>query len=388
MQVYKAFFKVIKKNLPQIMIYVVVFMALAVGLGNVNNKTVNTDFAETKVNVVFINNDANSWLAEGLKDYLGKNAHLVNIPNDPQKLQDALFFREAEYIVKVPKGFTEGLLSGKPVQLEKTAVPASASEIYVDNLINKYLNTAKVYITNGGNLSDEQLLSYVDNDLSQKTEVKLNNSVKEVSKSEKASFYFNYLAYSLFAVLILGVGSVMLVFNNKDLKKRNLCSPIRLENMNFQMILGNLSFAVLAWFAIVFTSFIMYGSYMFTIRGLLFLLNSLIFTFAALSISFLIGNIINGPGAMSAAANVVSLGTCFISGVFVPQALLGKTVLKIASFTPNYWYVKSNNSIVKLVNFNSENLTPVLSNMLIVLGFAAAALAVTLVVIKQKRIND
>ena len=88
---------------------------------------------------------------------------------------------------------------------------------------------------------------------------------------------------------------------------------------------------------------------------------------------------------MSAASNVVSLGTCFISGVFVPQDFLGKSVLTLASFTPNYWYVKSNDSIASLVNFNMENLAPIFLNMLIVIGFAVAVLTVTLVVIKQKR---
>jgi ABC-2 type transport system permease protein len=138
----------------------------------------------------------------------------------------------------------------------------------------------------------------------------------------------------------------------------------------------------------IITSFLMYGSYMFTLRGLLFLLNSLVFTMAALSVSFLLGNVIKSKNAMSAASNVVSLGTCFISGVFVPQALLGKQVLKIASFTPNYWYVKTNNTIANLASFNMENLRPVFSNMLIVIGFAAAVLSVTLVVIKQKRMSS
>lgn len=180
----------------------------------------------------------------------------------------------------------------------------------------------------------------------------------------------------------------MIVFNNADLKKRNLCSPVKLRNMNFQMILGNLSFAILAWFIMIFTSFIMYGSYMFTEKGLLFLLNFFVFTLAALSISYLIGNVIKSKGAMSAAANVFSLGTCFISGVFVPQALLGKQVLTIASFTPNYWYVKSNNSIANMVNFNMENLAPIFLNMLIIIGFAVAVFSVTLVVIKQKRMSN
>lgn len=388
MQVYKAFFKIIYKNLSQIIIYLVVFISLAVAFANTNTKAVNTNFAETKVNIVFINHDDNSILVEGLKNYLGKNANIVNIPDDTKKLQDALFFREVEYIVKVPKGFTDGLVRGEMLQLEKTTVPGSISEIYLDNIINKYLNTVKIYTSAMENLSEEKLLSYVDNDLAQKTEVKLSSTLGEVSKNEKIIFYFNYLAYSLFSILILGVCSVMIVFNNTDLKKRNLCSPIKLRNMNFQMILGNFSYAVLAWFTMIFTSFIMYGSYMFTAKGVLFLLNSFIFTLVALSISFLIGNIIKSKGAMSAAANVVSLGTCFISGVFVPQALLGKTVLTIASFTPNYWYVKSNNIIINLVNFSMENLTPIFLNMLIMLGFATAVFSLALVVIKQKRMSD
>jgi len=387
MQVYKAFFKIIYKNLNQIMIYVVVFILLTVTLTNTYTNPVNTNFTETKINIAFINNDTDSKLVKGLKDYLSKNANIVNIPDNTQKLQDALFFRQVEYIVKVPKGFTDGLLSGKSVQLEKTTIPSSTSGIYMDSIINKYLNTAKTYTSNIKDLSDEQLISYVDKDLSQKTEVKVSSSLSQVSKNEKSACYFNYIAYSLFAILILGVCSVMMVFNNTDLKKRNLCSPVKLRNMNFQMILGNISFAILTWFAMIFTSFIMYGSYMFTANGLLLLLNSFVFTLAALSISFLMGNIIKSKGAMSAAANVFSLGTCFISGAFVPQVLLGKTVLKIASFTPTYWYVKSNNDIANMANFKMENLMPIFSNMLIVFGFAVAVLAVTLVVIKQKRVS-
>lgn len=388
MQVYKAFFKVIYKNLSQIIIYVVVFLFFAVFLSNTYTNPVNTDFTDTKVNIVFINHDANSKLVEGLKDYLSKNANIIDIPDDTQKLQDALFFRQVEYIVRVPNDFTENFLSGKTVQLEKTTVPSSTSGIYMDRIINKYLNTAKTYASNIKDLSGEQLISYLDKDLSQKTEVKVISSAGQISKNEKSAYYYNYLAYSLFAILILGVSSVMMVFNNTDLKKRNLCSPVKLRNMNFQMILGNISYAILAWATMIFTSFIMYGSYMFTARGLLLLLNSFVFTLAALSISYLIGNVIKSRNAMSAATNVVSLGTCFISGVFVPQALLGKTVLKIASFTPTYWYVKSNNEIVNMVNFKIENLMPIYINMLVIIGFAAAVLIVTLVVIKQKRMTN
>lgn len=388
MQVYKAFFKIILKNLDQIMIYFIVFISITVALANTNSKPVDIDFTETKVNIAFINHDIDSKLVEGLRDFLSKNANIVDIPNDTQKLQDALFFREIEYIARVPKGFAEGLLSGNEIQIEKTTVPSSTSEIYMDNIINKYLNTVKIYTSSIESLSEEEIISYVEKDLNQKTDVRIKTSSEDISKNEKRSFFFNYMAYALFSVLVLGVSSVMIVFNNTDLKKRNLCSPLKLRNMNFQLILGNLSYAIIAWFVLILVSFIMYGSYMISVKGLLLMLNSFLFTLAVLSISFLIGNSIKSKGAMSAATNVFSVGSCFISGVFVPQALMSKQVLKIASFTPSYWYVKSNNSISSLENINKANLMPIFTNMFIVIGFAVAVLAVTLVVIKQKRLSS
>ncbi|MBU4439731.1 MAG: ABC transporter permease [Acetobacterium sp.] len=387
MQVYKAFFKVIQKNRGQILIYLVVFMVLALLLSSTYNPPQDTDFTKVKVNIAFINNDGDSQLVDGLKTYLGENANLVDVPDDTQKLQDALFFRQVEYILRVPAGFTEAMLRGQDVQLEKTTVPDSTSNIYMDLLINKYLNTVKTYTTYLPDLNQTDLNQYLKTDLAKQSEVTMISNGTHSAYAEKSGYYFNYLSYSTFAILILGVCSVMLVFNDTDLKRRNLCSPIRSTSMNFQMILGNVSFAVLTWLVLISASFVMYGSFMFTATGLLLLLNSFVFTLAALSISYLIGNLVKSRGAMSAVANVFALGTSFISGVFVPQALLGANVLTIASFTPTYWYVKANNEITAAVNFNADNLQSIFTSMVLVLAFGVAVLAVTLVLIKQRRVE-
>lgn len=387
MQVYKAFFKVIMKNRAQILIYLVVFMVLALVLSSAYNPPQDTDFTKVKVNIAFINDDGDSQLVAGLKNYLGENANLVAIPDDTQKLQDALFFRQVEYILRVPEGFTQDMLSGKNIQLEKTTVPNSTSNIYMDLLINKYLNTVKTYTTYLPGLSQDDLTQYLEKDLAKQSKVTMISNGTHSVYAEKSGYYFNYLSYSLLAILILGVCSVMLVFNNTDLKRRNLCSPIRSADMNFQMVLGNLSFAVITWLVLVSASFIMYGSFMFTATGLLLLLNSFVFTLVALSISYLIGNLVKSRGAMSAMANVFALGTSFISGVFVPQELLGANVLTISSFTPTYWYVKANNEITAAVSFNPDNLSSIFTSMLLVLGFGVAVLGMTLVLIKQKRVE-
>ena len=389
MQVYKAYFKIIKKNIGQLSIYLIIFLLFAIIFGKVSTSPKDTDFESTKVNISIINKDENSKLISGLRDYLKENANIVDVGTSKEDLQDALFFREAEYIITIPKGFTKEILKGnKDINIEKTVIPNSTSEIYMDNLINRYLNTVKMYTSTIDNISQAKLVSNVNKDLSHTTDVKIKTYDNDYSNNASCANYYNFFAYSMFAVLILGISLVMISFNNKDLKRRNLASALSMKNMNIQMVFANITYALVVWFVMIIASFIMFKNYMFTINGLLSLLNSFVFTLAALSISILISNLVTSRNALSAVVNVIALGSCFISGVFVPQQYLGDTVLSIAKFNPTYWYVKANDYIAILVNYSNENMRPIFMSMIIVLGFALAVYAVTLVVIKQKRLSN
>lgn len=389
MQVYKAYFKIIKKNIGQLSIYLIIFLLFAIIFGKVSTSPKDTDFESTKVNISIINKDENSKLISGLRDYLKENANIVDVGTSKEDLQDALFFREAEYIITIPKGFTKEILKGnKDINIEKTVIPNSTSEIYMDNLINRYLNTVKMYTSTIDNISQAKLVSNVNKDLSHTTDVKIKTYDNDYSNNASCANYYNFFAYSMFAVLILGISLVMISFNNKDLKRRNLASALSMKNMNIQMVFANITYALVVWFVMIIASFIMFKNYMFTINGLLSLLNSFVFTLAALIISILISNLVTSRNALSAVVNVIALGSCFISGVFVPQQYLGDTVLSIAKFNPTYWYVKANDDIAILVNYSNENMRPIFMSMIIVLGFALAVYAVTLVVIKQKRLSN
>jgi ABC-2 type transport system permease protein len=127
---------------------------------------------------------------------------------------------------------------------------------------------------------------------------------------------------------------------------------------------------------------------MMSYNGLLLCINALVFTIAALSISYLVGLLLKSRDAQRAIANVLALGFSFISGVFVPQEFLSDKALTIASFTPTYWYVKANNVIGTLSSFSFNNLSDVFIYMLIELGFAMAIFSVALVVSKQKRVTN
>jgi len=54
MQVYRAFFKIIRKNLAEISIYVFVFLFFAVILSATWSESQNMNFEETKEDIAFI----------------------------------------------------------------------------------------------------------------------------------------------------------------------------------------------------------------------------------------------------------------------------------------------------------------------------------------------
>ena len=55
-------------------------------------------------------------------------------------------FPEVSYILRVPEGFSERFMNGEQVQLEKTIVPDSFSNAYLDLKIDQYLNSARLYV--------------------------------------------------------------------------------------------------------------------------------------------------------------------------------------------------------------------------------------------------
>ena len=78
MQVFKVYFKIIKANMGQMIIYLIVFLSISL-LYSLSATTKNAEnFSQTKTNVAFINLDENTTLLTGFKEYLSKNANFFS----------------------------------------------------------------------------------------------------------------------------------------------------------------------------------------------------------------------------------------------------------------------------------------------------------------------
>ncbi len=385
MPVYKLCMKITKKNIPNLLIYIIVFLVVSSIMAASAQKSLKEQeaFSRMKSNIAFINEEE-SPLIEGLKDELGKAANFVELPDETEALQDALFFRRIVYILRIPKGFTQRFINGDYMPLEKTIVPDTYSSAYIDLAINKYLNTARLYIQHMDGITQEELVSHLKENLSKETNVEIPSSELKADLNY-SNFFFNYLAYSLLSILIMGMSALMISYNDRDLKRRVGCSPLSDTAANLQFILANLTFAMVSWLIMVIFCLIIDAKNILTLNTFYFVVSSFVFAFCGSGMGFLIGSVAKGTEAISAITNVVVLGSCFLSGVFVPAEFLGSTALKIASFMPSYWYVKANNQIAQLTHFNFEYIKPVLSDMAIVFCFGIAFFALSLVVRKNRR---
>ena len=92
-----------------------------------------------------VNRDREGALAQGIAEYLSQTHRVVDYPDDPEKLQDALFYRNVEYIVIIPEGFSERFMSESRSVIQKVVVPGSTSSHYVDMSIDRFLNTARLH---------------------------------------------------------------------------------------------------------------------------------------------------------------------------------------------------------------------------------------------------
>lgn len=382
MRVFKTYFKVIKQYYPIILTYTFIFFGVSIIFAMNYSSNQATNFTASKPNIAFFNYDKESLLLKDFQDYLKENANIINIEDNADSIADALFYRRVTYVVKIPTDFTTKFMNGEDVALEVKQVPDSASTVYARMLVNRYFEDAHLYQVSG--IDEATMITKIREDLDKETTVSVIDNTKQISALESINYYYNYTNYVFLAILILIIGLVTKAFKEEDIYKRNLCSPIKREQINKEIILGNFVITIGIWLVFVIGSIIFSGTVMFTKNGLLLILNSLIFALTALSISSLITIIVKNSEAQSAIANVVSLGSSFISGAFVPQMLLSSSVLSFSKFFPSFWFIRGND-LIATSTLNSSVMNSIIICMLIQIGFMFIFYMITMVISRYRK---
>ncbi len=378
MTIFKAFLKVLNKNKFIVIMYTAILVFF--GVFNMQTSDNSIGYISTKPDILIINNDENKGLTKDLINYIEKNSNKVEIKDDETSINDALFYRDVNYIIYIPSNFRKDFLEGNNPQIEIKKTGDYQSSL-ANMLLERYLKVASAY---NEIIKDENLIiKKIHDTLKDKTEVELTSSINK-NALDKTAYYYNFANYSILAGCVYIICIILSSFNNNMIRKRTIISSTNNKVFNRRLLLANSLFALTLWLFYVILSFILLGEVMFSISGLLYILNSLVFSICALTLAFLIGNISNNKNALNGIVNVIALGSSFLCGAFVPTEYLPELVLKIAHILPSYYFINTNNLLTKIEKFNLTSLKPVLINISIILAFSTIFIILTNIISKRK----
>lgn len=381
--VLRAYFKVLKKSLPSFWIYLVAFLSLSVMMTIFNKVPVGTSFEQTKYPVVFNDSD-NTAFSDGLKDYLSEYCTFETKYTKKSDIQDAMFSHAIYYVATIPKGFTDDFLTGGDMQIERSSGQQQDANIYMDLAIKNYLKTAKTYALTDQSLTPSELATKTKESLAKTGDIKAKSFSTNGQSMTLPSVLFTFTFYGIINIIFLGISSIMIAFNKKELQNRLFSSTLKPLNYNLQIFSGHLIFTFAVFIICCLLPLAYFGTSIVGPQYFLMCLNLLCVCVAVLSLSFLISQFVKSSTAQNGITNVLSLGLSLISGVFVPQYMLNESLLNVSRFTPAYWYVKNCSDIAELSDITQVTLSPIFTTMLIQIGFAVALLAVALVISKTK----
>ena len=379
MTVFKTFFRIVNKLKPTIILYT----ALLIIFGAVNMKTSdnNINFVNSKPDILIINQDVNKGLTKNLIDYMKKNSNIVKVENNEEKINDALFYREVSYVIYIQKDYRKNVLLGKNPKLDikKTdEYDAHLSEM----MLKRYIKLQNIYNKEAG--SEDELITLINDNINDDVNIKITSKV-DTSKTYNIAYYFNFASYSILAIIIYIVCLVLCSFKEESISKRINISSINYKSHNNKILLASIVFSSIVWLLFVIIGVIVIGDIMFSIRGLISIINSFIFTFCALTLSILISSITNNKNAISGIVNVIALGSAFLCGAFVPAEYLPSSVLNFAHILPAYYYINSNDLLKNIDVINISSMHPIIINMIIIIMLSILFIILNNVVTRKKR---
>ena len=380
MTVFKGYMKIIGQNKMLILLYVAIFFGCTLLFQSTAGKS-ETSYQAEKLNIGIVDEDGGS-LAESLTEYLGNLHHLIPVENDVSEIQEKLYYREVDYVVRIPKNFYEKCIEGDE-KLSVTKIPDTYSGSYVDQQINSFLNNARTYQASG--FTEAESASALEK--TQSVKVTFSNDEKSIEDAPYV-YYFRYMPYLFLALFGFVMGNILIVFHNSDLKKRMAASPVSGRRQSLEGILCMSLAGLTLWIFVIVIGILFYGRDFYTSENFVYyLLNSASMLFVDIALAYLMGTIAPNRDALTGIANIISLGMCFLGGVFVPLEFMGSHVKAVSHFLPVYWYEKANDLLANFAHMTVSAREQFFKAVIIQLVFVGAFICLTLVIEKYKRVE-
>lgn len=382
MPVFKTNIRIVKQNYIAVLLYVVIFIGLAIIMASDAKATDEKAFKPTSISLGIVDRDLSST-SKAIINYLSEYHKVIPLADDKELMQDELYYRNVEYILIIPTQFETSLFDGADVSLDCIKIPNSNSGLYVDLQIEQLLRTLRSFLSAGYDLPSAMLKT--KEVLASETNVSLSLDKETSLSTPKYYYYYKFLPYILIALMIQTISTTLYVFNKPDIRKRNICSSESLKSRNFQLVLGSFVVSICIYLLVTVVGFILYRKEISNSATIPYcLLNSFIFLIVSISLSYFIGIIGHNLEAISAYGTILSLAFSFLGGVFVPLSVMSENVKSFSRFVPTYWYTKTNDLLMNLSEVSAKLREEIFIGYFVQLCFALAIFCIALVFSKKK----
>ncbi|MBO4867343.1 MAG: ABC transporter permease [Ruminococcus sp.] len=374
MQVFKLFMLILKKKIKLIILFTVIFMVFFLGFffgGNTEDK-----FTESRLKITITDND-NTPESKALIEYIGTKHDIVTSNID---MKDALFFGTVDYELTINNGYARNLADGKTEGLFTSRhVYNSYSVAYMSSFLDEYISCVRACTAAGDDMT--YAVKKAADAMDTNTEVTMITSeAGNINGLMSGKGFFRYLPYIFLSLMICVLSPVMMSINSKEVRFRTNCSAVRPVSFMMQILLGCVIYVLAIW-VLFMTLGILLDKSAFSGSGWLNIVNSGVFAVISAFIAVLVSMLLPSQQTVNLASNVISLVMSFMCGVFVPQTMLGDTVISIGKFLPAFWYIKISDMLTGAQIFNASKAAQYL---LIEAGFAVALGIIATLLYKTK----
>lgn len=337
-----------------------------------------------------------STLSSALVSWLDASYELVRTEDEPHALQDALASGAVDCVIVVPDGFEEGLLESArkgedPGGIEVAYGADAQAGALVTSVASQWLSLAASAAALRPEANAAEVAALVSGAGASGAHVELATSEGGADARARASLeaYLLFSTYTLVSSIVVVAGVSLSAFNDRQTRRRIAAAPLSPARGSLGVLGACLLFVACVWAWVCVVGLASTGPGLASLDpGLvaLSLLALLPLSLVALSLAFLISQLGLGEEAMNACGNLGAMVMSFLGGAWVPVSLLGEPVQTVARLSPTYWACEAISATLGAGSVGSELLAEVGLDLVVVVLFALALLAVGLALGRARRV--
>ena len=362
MSLYKAFFKIIKKNWVSIVVYFGITLGIIGLLSGIYKKKAD-EKAVLDSYSIYVEDEDRSEASEALVAYLSKVHKVYSEKLTEDGIRDNLYYERIVSCIRIPRGFGDTYLTTGENQVINTYDDSMPVGLSISLQIDNFLESMRSYVLTGDSVGEAAKKATESLDVAKYVSIRADESTSNGGLRGA----FNYIPFGILSVLITGIFPVVAGFNQGEKKNRIQVSAKAPGRRTAWILAASATFAAVVLVILVVIATLSGGSgssaasmpgsgtdasavtgtmEIFSQTWWLAVLNALVFTVV---VAMLISMLANVPFLAKAPAmafsNIVGLGFCFLGGTFVPLSVMGEGVKSVSRFLPNYWYSVANERI-------------------------------------------